>query len=63
MSIKQMWNKFLEIVSGISCLISFFLIPLCLGSVVYYTFICYDFKRVLMLVVVLLASVFTNTKL
>ena len=61
--IKNLWNKFLDIIRGLSVLATFLLIPACIGAVVYYAFVCYDFFRVLMFLAVLYVVVDTNKKL
>ena len=63
MNIKMMWNKLLDIIRGLCVLATFLLIPVCIGAVVYYTFVCYDFLRVLMFLAVLYVVIDTNKKL
>lgn len=63
MSIKQMWNKLLDIIRGLCVLATFLLIPVCIGAVVYYTFVCYDLFKSLLVLAVLLVAVHVNKEL
>lgn len=63
MSIKIMWSKLLDVIRGLCVLATFLMIPMCIGAVVYYAFVCYDFKRVLMFLAVLYVVIDTNKKL
>lgn len=61
--ILKVWNKFLNIVNGLCILATFLMIPFSLGGIVYYSFVCYDFFRVLMFLSILYVMAVINKKL
>lgn len=63
MSIKQLWGNLLKTINGLSILLTFLLIPVSIGGIVYFSFICYDLSRAILNCIALWLMIDSNKKL
>lgn len=59
----KMWLKVLDLIENLCILVTFFMIPVLLGHIVYFTVLCYSPFRALVYCIVTLFMIHTNVKL
>ena len=59
----KIWNKFLSTINGISLLTTLFMLPLCLGYIIYYMFVDCIPARAILGCVALWVMIDSNKKL
>lgn len=59
----RMWLRLLALVKGISLLATFFCIPVTIGFLVYYSFVCYDTPKSFSYALILYVLCICNLKI
>ena len=62
-TLLQYWLKFLEIIKGITILVSLLMCPTTLGYLIYYTFFSFDVSRALLGCAILFVMPYLNIKI
>lgn len=60
---QRLFDKLFSIIRSIVISVTFIMIPMCLGLIVYYSIVCYDLYRVLMYIAILVVAIYTNKNL
>lgn len=62
-SLVKVWNDFMNIIYGICAYSMFFLMMISIWSIVYYSYMCYNFMQVVSSTVVLGITTYSYSKL